>query len=293
MAKGSMNFTEFTEIENNILRSRLESIRSVVNHSGEKGRALENIVSSFLRSILPKEYGVSTGFIAFLKDGAIGGLSPQLDIIIYDALRGAPIVSLESCDVFPIEYVYAYVEVKASIKSCSDRVKKFPDDSIEKCLQINRQLRSIEERYFWVPAPDTTTSAILHCYKEFAIRSFLFSFTSKGKVARDPKKLSHRISEFSRQIGHPVHFHGIFIADLGFFQTIPLEHGEPQESHFRVRYTIKNPLMSFKIALISSLCRFGRIPEDEAWVPALDRYYGQFDEWSNTDNISTDNHQFK
>jgi len=28
-------------------------------------------------------------------------LSSQLDIIIYDALRSGPIVSLETCDVFP------------------------------------------------------------------------------------------------------------------------------------------------------------------------------------------------
>lgn len=292
MTNKQISFEEFTEIENNILCSRLKAIRAVVNHSGEKGRALENTVSSFLRSILPREYGVSTGFIAYSTDEGVK-LSSQLDIIIYDALRGAPIVSLESCDIFPIEYVYAYVEVKTSVKSSSDDAGKLSDNSIERCLEINKQLREINERHFWVPAPDTTTGAIPHCVKDIAIRSFLFSFTSEGTTARDPKKLSHRISEFSKQTGHPVHFHGIFIADLGFFQTIPLEPGEPENLHFRVRYTINNPLIRFKVELISSLCRFQRIPENEDWVPALDLYYGSFNEWIKTDNISTSNHHFK
>lgn len=278
--KRNIDFIEFTEMENNILLSRLKSIRAVVEHSGEKGRALENTVSSFLRSLLPKEYGVSTGFIAYSTSEGVK-LSRQLDIIIYDALRGAPIVSLDSCHIFPIEYVYAYVEVKTSIKSSSDSVTKYPDNSVERCLEINKELRGINKRYFWVPGPDATTTAILHCQEGFSIRSFLFSFTSEGKVAQDPEKLSHRISEFSERIGHPVHFHGILIADLGFFQTIPIEQGAPASSHFKIRYRINNQLMQFKIELISSLCRFGRIPEEEAWVPALDRYYnhGKLDDW--------------
>lgn len=267
-----MNFTEFTEIENEILNSRLKSIRAVMEHSGEKGRALENTVTSFIKSLLPKEYGVSTGFIAYYANEDVK-LSSQLDIIIYDSLRGAPIVSLESCDIFPIEYVYAYVEVKTSIRSCSNRAKTFPDDSIERCLETNKALRQIDKRFFWIPAPTTTTKAIMHCMGDVSIRSFLFSFTSEGKIARDPERLSQRISEYSKRIGHPVHFHGILIADLGFFQTIPIEEAAPASSHFKIRYKTNNALMQFKNELISSLCRFSRIPENEGWVPALDNYY--------------------
>ena len=272
-----MNFTRFTEIENEVLNSRLQSIRAVVEHSGEKGRALENTVASFIRSFLPKEYGVSTGFIAYCKNQRVN-LSSQLDIIIYDALRGAPIVSLESCDIFPIEYVYAYVEVKTSIRSCSNRVKRLPDNSVEKCLEINKELRQINQRCFWIPDPITTTQAIFHCVEDLPIRSFLFAFTSIGRTARDPKSLSRRIAEYSKRIGHPVHFHGILVADMGFFQTIPIEVGSPESSHFKVRFKINNALMCFKNELISSLCRFGKI-SDEGWVPALDNYYRDVNDW--------------
>jgi hypothetical protein len=54
----------------------------------------------------------------------------------------APIVSLETCDVLPLEAVYGYVEVKATIRSSSDEAEKPAHNSIEKCLITNRGLRN-------------------------------------------------------------------------------------------------------------------------------------------------------
>ena len=62
----------------------------------EKGRALEQAVFHLLRELLPGEYGLSTGFIAYHADGTIK-LSPQLDIIIYDAVRTGPLARLSAC----------------------------------------------------------------------------------------------------------------------------------------------------------------------------------------------------
>ena len=112
-------FSALAEIEESTLLARLEAVRKTISHAGEKGRSLENEVSRILRSFLPSEYGLSSGFIAYRSSDGVK-LSPQLDIIIYDALRCCPIARLCSCDVFPIEAVYAYIEVKASLQSTSN-----------------------------------------------------------------------------------------------------------------------------------------------------------------------------
>jgi uncharacterized protein DUF6602 len=113
------NFSDLNAIEERLLLAKLEAVRAAIVHAGEKGRALENGVQTLLRSILPAEYGLSTGFVVYhTPEGP--RLSSQLDIIIYDALRSSPIVSLETCDVFPLEAVHGYVEVKATLRSSSD-----------------------------------------------------------------------------------------------------------------------------------------------------------------------------
>lgn len=134
----STDFGALTSIEEDFLSAKLQSLRMSISHSGEKGRSLESIVSNFLRDILPSEYGISTGFVAYHASEGEIKLSPQLDIIIYDAIRCGPIVRLSTCEVFPLEAVYAYVEVKASIQSTSDKAKEFADNSIERCLDKNK-----------------------------------------------------------------------------------------------------------------------------------------------------------
>ena len=68
-----------------------------------------------LRSLLPAEYGLATGFIVFQDEQGNVRLSKQLDIIVYDAVHSAPLMSLEACDVLPLEAVYAYVGSKGII----------------------------------------------------------------------------------------------------------------------------------------------------------------------------------
>ena len=102
MTEKSPQFAELNKIEEELLVAKLQATRKAIFHAGEKGRALEYEVRTLLRRILPAEYGLSTGFVVYhTTDGPC--LSSQLDIIIYDALRSGPIISLETCDVFPLE----------------------------------------------------------------------------------------------------------------------------------------------------------------------------------------------
>ena len=95
------NLTELNRIEEQVLLARLSAVRASIVHAGEKGRDLEFHVRGLLRALLPAEYGLTTGFIAYAEEDTVK-LTPQLDIVIYDAIRYSPIVRMESCDVLPL-----------------------------------------------------------------------------------------------------------------------------------------------------------------------------------------------
>ncbi len=144
------SFNEISAIEERILLSKLEIARKLISHSPEKGRSLENEVAAVIRQMLPPEYGVGSGFIVFHGDDG-PELSSQLDIIIYDAIKGGPLGRMSSCEVYPIESVYGYIEVKASIRVAGPKAKKLPKNSLQVCLKQNEILRRMKKRLYWSP----------------------------------------------------------------------------------------------------------------------------------------------
>lgn len=78
-------------------------------HPGENGRNKEAVLLNFFKNYLPKRYSLSTGFIA----SSDSSLSNQNDIIIYDSFWSAPLFPEIASQVFPIESVYAVIEVKS------------------------------------------------------------------------------------------------------------------------------------------------------------------------------------
>lgn len=277
MDNKDIDYSKFTCIEKKSLEARLDSIRSVLQHAGEKGRALEYEVASLIRSFLPNEYSLSTGFIAY-HDNNGPKLSSQLDILIYDALRGSPLVNLGTCVVLPIEFVYAYIEVKATLTSSPDTAKEYAENSIEKCIQKSRELRSIRKRKFWIPVEGSTTKVQLKEVDCLPIRSYIFAFQGVGSVAKDPEVMAVRLANFMKQTGDPAHLHGVFLANGAYFETVPVDSTTATiDDHFHVRYITENTLGIFRASVISALTRFTRIPQN--WVPALDQYQGAAGKW--------------
>lgn len=277
----SPQFAELSRIEENLLQAKLDSVRASITHAGEKGRALENGVLSLLRSMLPAEYGLSTGFVVFHTDHG-PRLSSQLDIIIYDAIRSGPLISLETCDVFPLEAVYGYVEVKATLASSSDEAENLGDNSIEKCLTKSHELRCMKDRWYWMPILDSPVKAgrVPSEWIEGwpAIRSYVFAFEASDGVTKDLGRLAQRIANYSRKLGSPVHLHGVFIVNHGFLYTIPVD-GKiaPPDDYFHVRYTHDHPLLAFKTSLLLALARYPRTPQE--WTPAVQQYFQYEPKW--------------
>jgi Domain of unknown function (DUF6602) len=81
-------------------------------HSGESGRARENVLAEALGQLIPDNYGIGTGFVI---DG-VGGISRQVDIIIFR--RGYhPVFVIGGISHYMVESVVAVIENKASIES--------------------------------------------------------------------------------------------------------------------------------------------------------------------------------
>ena len=149
MTDNRARFAEFLRLQEQSLRHQLSLARAAVSHSGEKGRNLEHHAIKFLRSVLPGQYGLGTGFIAYVDNDEGSGpfvpkISTQLDIVIYDALRGGPIMDLDTFHVYPLEHVLGVVEVKASL-----------NDELPGLFSQSARLRKMLWRHYltFVPVP--------------------------------------------------------------------------------------------------------------------------------------------
>lgn len=260
------DFGTLARLEEITLASKLESVRAVIAHGGEKGRALEAAVLSLLRDFLPAEYGLSTGFVAYFEKDAVR-LSPQLDIIVYDALRTGPLARLSSCDVFPLEAVYAYIEVKAVLSASN--VEPPSKDSLEACLIQNQKLRGMLDRRYYSPAGSVYVK--LEQPKPLAIRGYVVAFELGGALAHDPTALAQRMADQSARLGRPTHLHGVFVPDFGFFTTRPVPVALRAEMWHVDFVRAKHGLSAFRNSLLSALSRYPRFPAD--WTPMLARYF--------------------
>lgn len=125
-----------------------------VKHSGEKGRLNETHIAHLLRRYLPHKFGIGTGFIVSTNSEI--RISPQCDIIIYDSVNNAPIYESDAFSIYPIEMVYAVIEVKTNIsKKIRNPLKNETgswselDDSLSKCAKIRQMAEEFpsEEKF--------------------------------------------------------------------------------------------------------------------------------------------------
>ena len=283
------NFVDFVRFEEQALASKLDQIRLVIEHRGEKGRALEEPIKGLLRGLLPPEYGITTGFVVHLvprqPDHPLDAsqfdvvMSSQLDIIIYDAIRHAPLVSLASCDILPLEATYGYVEVKASICSSSDVAETAAGNSIEACIESNARLRSMRSRYFYETVSGSPIHVQLVARDAPAIRGYVVAYEASGTVACNPERFAQRMSNVLKA-QHDAHLHGVLIVNSGFYSTeaVDARVARDEDCH-HVHHTNDNALLAFRTHLLLTL---GTFPRLEADVPALDLYYPHSHEWRRT-----------
>lgn len=118
---------EALKIEQDVLVKKLNLAKQSISHPSVKGGVAEDIWLEFFRRYLPGRYQVSSGFVV----DSSGGISHQIDIIIYDGHFTPALLSQENHRYIPAEAVYMAFEVK-------------PDFSSEYLLYARDKLASIK-----------------------------------------------------------------------------------------------------------------------------------------------------
>jgi uncharacterized protein DUF6602 len=110
---GHFDFKKLMEGTIRQLETEADYFSSLTAHNPEKGRLNETHLVKTLRRYLPPKFGIGTGFIVAAGSPIIE--SSQCDIIIYDAVNNAPFYSSDAWQIYPIEMVYAVIEVKTTL----------------------------------------------------------------------------------------------------------------------------------------------------------------------------------
>src|SRR5438132_165434 len=95
------------------LQAEVDVFARLVNHSGEMGREHEVALQRLLEGFLPTQYGLGTGQLIDAQDG----YSQQTDIVIFDQHTHPRVLSQTTPLLFPVETVYACIEVKALMRT--------------------------------------------------------------------------------------------------------------------------------------------------------------------------------
>jgi len=102
------------------LRAEVDLINTLFHHQGVKGEGNEAVLRELLIQFIPKRYGVGTGVVIDRN----GNQSRQCDIVIYDTFLYPSLLSLRSVHLFPVDIVYATIEVKTTLTANSVKEAK-------------------------------------------------------------------------------------------------------------------------------------------------------------------------
>lgn len=168
------------------LRQDFEAAKNIP-HPGEKGRAAEEVLKTFLRGHLPKRFDVCSGFIMDNKDS----ISGQTDVVIYDA-NSCPILETFGDNlIIPADNTAVVIEVRSSLDSAGIK------DAANKIGIIKSLSRAPIER--------ADTGESLHTL------GVLFAFKSTIRL----EALADHYAKYVMEKGFGRHIDFIFILDEG------------------------------------------------------------------------------
>jgi hypothetical protein len=136
-------------VERMVVESR--SIRrDFAAHRGIAGAHREEVVRKFLGDHLPTRFAVDTGLVIDPN----GVFSNQADLVVVDCVHNAPLHAAYSSRLWPVEAVYALLEIKTSLGPSDIQ------DSVEKC----RRFKSLK-RSFLVQPPISDSLFVIWAYE--------------------------------------------------------------------------------------------------------------------------------
>lgn len=230
-------------------------IDKLMPHMGEKGRLAEEIIKNILIDILPDRFSIGTGVI-ISSDGLS---SNQIDIIIYDRINNAPLLNQYSANVFPIECVYAFIEVKTTIDN-NELLKSIK--SINTIRKISRNKKFIKQIHVLSNDKDLVTK-FLPVTSTTAPRGYIVAFKRRG--------ISNNFDTFKNKIGKicdqkSTHIHGICILKDDWF--VGMKANVPNKNSNNIVGFKNHSLANLYKAILQQQQNFEVLPADiAAYLP--------------------------
>jgi hypothetical protein len=181
-------------------------LASLMPHLGERGRIAEEIIRSVLYRTLPKRFSLGTGVLI----SASGGTSSQTDIVIFDNFHNSPLLGEFGAGLYPVEIVYATVEVKSvltkqALEKTLTAIRLAPKLGKEKHCVIQTLEKAADETLKMKSQKITST---------VPPRSYIVAFEQKG--------LGKSYEEFCKTLKacldqHNEHVHGVALLKEDWF----------------------------------------------------------------------------
>lgn len=130
---------EAFELEQEILKSKLELSLHSVPHDPTMGAVNEAHFIELLRRYLPSRYSIDSGFVIDSK----GNTSDQIDVVIFDQIYTPKLLDQQDHHFVPAEAVYAIFEVKPEINKGYLEFAADKAHSVRKLVRTKTSIRSI------------------------------------------------------------------------------------------------------------------------------------------------------
>lgn len=149
------------------LLTEFDFLSSQLSHNPSRGAAREFVLRELLRRHLPQKLAVGAGLIV----SSDGQRSKQIDIVIYDALNTPIMYMADELQIFPVESVYAVIEVKSRLDS---KELKKSVDNIRSVKKMPKTAYIINES----PIIKTVELYGEEGLDHFPIMGFIFAYSS-------------------------------------------------------------------------------------------------------------------
>jgi hypothetical protein len=164
------------------LQADFEFLSNQLAHSLSKGEAREFVIKELLRQYLPAKLGLEKGIVISSVENELP--SKQIDIVIYDKLNTPVLYAAENLRIFPIEGVYAVIEVKSFLNS------KQLEDAVKNIRSVKRMSKKafVEQKSAVIPYVNLYGK---QNYDHVPVIGFIFSYSAIKNI----KVLKNKIEQ--------------------------------------------------------------------------------------------------
>jgi hypothetical protein len=248
--KDSPGLKLYYETQAEIFRLQSRILTGVLTHSGERGRNDEQNLREFLSRILPKRFSIGTGFI--VSADLATPPSRQTDIVISDQFWNPALYRELVAGVYPVETVYATIEVKGVLQKAPKGNRRTTD--LDEALINIARIRTLAKHKKYVEYIAVDKSADEPGNKvvgqqvytmKTSPRAYIFAYSKKGWRSRD----AFRESLENHLRRHPgAHLHGILVLENEWFAF-----QEPYNPQIAVHVFEGNALIRFVNAMLRGI----------------------------------------